>query len=75
MQHTVTINIPERFEPQIKRIKDLDLFVSTITIDAQQTEPRLQHQQLAETAQKMLHNYTTNAKLTCFTALDGGAIV
>ncbi len=47
MQHTVTLNIPEVFEPKIQRIKDFDLFVSSITIDAlQQSEPRIQPQHL-----------------------------
>ncbi len=76
MQHTVTINIPEVFEPKIQRIKDFDLFVSSITIDAlQQSEPRIQPQHLAEAAQKMLPDYQTDAELTCFTALDGEPIV
>ena len=76
MQHTVTLNIPEVFEPKIQRIKDFDLFVSSITIDAlQQSEPLVQPQHLAEAAQKMLHDYQTNTELTCFTALDGEPIV
>lgn len=76
MQHTVTINIPEIFEPRIQDIKDFDLFVSTITIDAlRETEPRLQRQQLAEAAQRMLHDYQTNSELTSFTALDGEPVL
>ena len=76
MQHTVTISIPEIFEPRIQRMKDFDLFVSTITLDAlQQAEPRLQRQNLAEAAQRMLHEYQTNAELTSFTVLDGEPIV
>lgn len=75
MQHTVTITIPELFEHQIQRIKDFDLFVSTITIDAlQKREPRVQAQHLAEAAQQMLGDYQTNAELTCFTTLDGEPI-
>ncbi len=71
MQHTVTITIPEMLEPRIQGMKDFDLFVSTITIDAlQQNEPRIQRQQLAEAAQRMLHEYQTNHELTSFTALD-----
>ena len=76
MQHTVTINIPELFEPQIQRIKDFDLFVSNITIDAlQQREPRFQGHHLAEAAQQMLGDYQKNDELTCFTTLDGEPIV
>ena len=76
MQHTVTISIPEIFEPRIQRMKDFDLFVSTITLDAlQQAEPRLQRQNLADAAQRILHDYQTNAELTSFTALDGDPIV
>jgi hypothetical protein len=76
MQHTVTISIPEIFEPRIQRMKDFDLFVSTITLDAlQQAEPHLQRQNLADAAQRMLHDYQTNAELTSFTALDGALIV
>ncbi len=76
MQHTVTINIPELFEPQIQKIKDFDLFVNTITIDAlQKGEPPLQPQHLAEAAQQMLSDYQKNAELTCFTSLDGEPIV
>ena len=76
MQLTVTISIPELFEPRIQRMKDFDLFVSTITLDAlQQAEPRLQRQNLADAAQRILHDYQTNAELTSFTALDGDPIV
>ena len=72
MQYTVTINIPETLESQVQNIKDFEMFVSVITIDAlQHRDKEEQERQLAEAAQLMLYGYTTDQELTCFTALDG----
>lgn len=76
MQHTVTISIPEIYEPRIQNMRDFDLFVNTITIEAlQQTAPPLQRQQLSEAARSLLRDYQTDSELTCFTALDGEPVL
>jgi hypothetical protein len=72
MQHTVTITIPETLEPRVQSIENFETFVSVITIEAlQHQDKRSLNRQLAEAAQLMLNDYTTDRELTSFTAIDG----
>lgn len=75
MQHTITITIPEKLEPQVQAIDDFDTYVSAITIEAlQHQDTQTDKQQLAEAAQLMLHDYERDEELTVFTALDGDPV-
>jgi hypothetical protein len=72
MQHTVTITIPETLEPRVQSIENFETFVSVITIEALQHQDKQSlNRQLAEAAQLMLNDYTTDRELTSFTAIDG----
>lgn len=53
-------------------MKDFELFVSTITIDAlqQQAHP-IRRQSVADAAQQILNDNQTDSELTSFTAIDG----
>ena len=72
MQHTVRINIPDPLETRVRGIQNFDEFVSSLTVEAlQRTNETAQHQELADAAKLMLHEYHTNPELTQFTVLDG----
>lgn len=72
MQHTVTITIPEALEPRVHVLDDFDTFISVITINAlQNLEKHDLKKRLANAAELMLQDYTTNSELTGFTSLDG----
>ena len=72
MQRTITITIPDPLVKHVRGIRNLDEFVSGLTIKALQDQGcQPQEQELAEAAKLMLHEYSTDPELTSFSALDG----
>jgi len=75
MEYHVTISIPDKLEPQIRFLDNLNTFVNRITIQALQNLEKLdkhdQKHQLAKAAQLMLADYCEDQELTAFTAIDG----